>query len=90
MIPLNVPFSIETLATAETEGFLTELGAQVEMQGGLICDHAVQLEELLPTLFERYDRDIRELFTRSGTVRDDIFSQRSDGCLESSSVACHQ
>ncbi|GJR22789.1 hypothetical protein Tco_0971316 [Tanacetum coccineum] len=30
-----------TPATAETEGFLTELGAQVEMQGGLISDHAV-------------------------------------------------
>ncbi|GKG01537.1 hypothetical protein Tco_0306242 [Tanacetum coccineum] len=50
----------------ETEGFLTELGAQVEMQGGLIRDHAVRLEELLPALFKRYDRDIGELFTRSG------------------------
>ncbi|GKB38482.1 hypothetical protein Tco_0883424, partial [Tanacetum coccineum] len=27
------------------------LGAQVEMQGGLICDHAVRLEELSPALF---------------------------------------
>ncbi|GKA35809.1 hypothetical protein Tco_0722300 [Tanacetum coccineum] len=35
------------------EGFLTELGAQVEMQGGLIRDHAVRLEELPPALFER-------------------------------------
>ncbi|GKA69929.1 hypothetical protein Tco_0775993 [Tanacetum coccineum] len=42
-----------TPATAETEGFLTELGAQVEMQGGLIRDHAVRLEELSPALFER-------------------------------------
>ncbi|GJY40094.1 hypothetical protein Tco_0427364 [Tanacetum coccineum] len=32
--------------------------------GGLIRDHAVRLEELSPTLFERYDRDIGELFTR--------------------------
>ncbi|GJV26873.1 hypothetical protein Tco_1383321, partial [Tanacetum coccineum] len=61
---------------AETEGFLTELGAQVEMQGGLIHDHTVRLEELSPALFERYDRDIGELFTRSGAVRDKIFSQR--------------
>ncbi|GKA20377.1 hypothetical protein Tco_0700366 [Tanacetum coccineum] len=65
-----------TPATAETKGFLTELGAQVEMQRGLIHDHAVQLEELSPALFERYDRDIRELFTKSGAVRDEIFSQR--------------
>ncbi|GJY32279.1 phosphoglucosamine mutase family protein, partial [Tanacetum coccineum] len=43
---------------------------------GLIRGYAVQLEELLLALFERYDRDIGELFTRSGVVRDEIFSQR--------------
>ncbi|GJR13947.1 hypothetical protein Tco_0796599 [Tanacetum coccineum] len=32
--------------------------------GGLIRDHAVRLEELSPDLFKRYDRDLRELFTR--------------------------
>ncbi|GKG16768.1 hypothetical protein Tco_0361725, partial [Tanacetum coccineum] len=51
-------------------------GAQVEMQGGLIRDHAVRLEELSPALFERYDRDIGELFTRSGAVMEEIFFQR--------------
>ncbi|GKE82088.1 hypothetical protein Tco_1552088, partial [Tanacetum coccineum] len=66
MIPLTVPSPVATPATAKPEEFLTELGAQVEMQGGLIHDHAVRLEELSPALFERYDRDIRELFTRSG------------------------
>nr|GEV51733.1 hypothetical protein [Tanacetum cinerariifolium] len=76
MIPLSVPSPIATPTTTETEGFLTELGAQVKMQGGLICDHAVRLEELSPALFERYDRDIGELITRSRAVRDEIFSQR--------------
>ncbi|GJS75748.1 hypothetical protein Tco_0725629 [Tanacetum coccineum] len=76
MIPLTVPSPIATPTTVETEGFLTELGAQVEMQGGLIRDHAVQLEELSPALFERYDRDIGELFTRPGAVMEEIFSQR--------------
>ncbi|GJY63138.1 hypothetical protein Tco_0464598 [Tanacetum coccineum] len=76
MIPLTVPSPVATPANTETDGFLTELGAQVEMQEGLIRDHAVRLEKLLPALFERYDRDIGELFTRSGEVRDDIFSQR--------------
>ncbi|GJX90127.1 hypothetical protein Tco_0343453 [Tanacetum coccineum] len=66
MIPLTVPSPVATPATTETGGFLTELGAQVEMQGGLRS----------PALFERYDRDIGELFTRSGAVRDEIFSQR--------------
>ncbi|GKE59986.1 hypothetical protein Tco_1510353 [Tanacetum coccineum] len=42
-----------TPAAVETKGFLTELGAQIQMQGGLISDHAVRLEELSPALFER-------------------------------------
>ncbi|GKA24073.1 hypothetical protein Tco_0710106, partial [Tanacetum coccineum] len=52
MIPLTVPSPVATPTTVETEGFLTKLGAQVKMQGGLIRDHAVRLEELLPALFE--------------------------------------
>nr|GEX46060.1 hypothetical protein [Tanacetum cinerariifolium] len=76
MIPLIIPSPVASLATAETEGFLTKLGARVEMQGGLIHDYTMRLGELSPTLFERYDRDIEELFTRSGSVRDEIFSQR--------------
>ncbi|GKC39650.1 hypothetical protein Tco_1052034 [Tanacetum coccineum] len=82
MIPLTVPSLVATPAAVETEGFLTELGAQVEMQGGLIRDHAVRLEELSPALFKRYDRDIGELLTRSGAVRDEIFSQRPVLALE--------
>ncbi|GJV21967.1 hypothetical protein Tco_1370987 [Tanacetum coccineum] len=76
MIPLTVPSPVDTPATAKTKGFLTELGAQVEMQEGLIRDHVVRLEELSPALFERYDRNIGELFTRLRAVRDEIFSQR--------------
>ncbi|GKD01129.1 hypothetical protein Tco_1171403 [Tanacetum coccineum] len=53
--PLTVSSPVATPATVETEGFLTDLGAQVEMQEGLIYDHALRLEELSPSLFERYD-----------------------------------
>nr|GEW98443.1 hypothetical protein [Tanacetum cinerariifolium] len=53
MIPLTIPLPVASPATAEDEGFLTELGAQVEMQGGLIHDHMIQLGELSPALFER-------------------------------------
>ncbi|GJS60850.1 hypothetical protein Tco_0655634 [Tanacetum coccineum] len=42
IIPLTVPSLVASPATAETEGFLTEFGAQVEMQGGLIHDHTGQ------------------------------------------------
>ncbi|GKE23504.1 hypothetical protein Tco_1435016 [Tanacetum coccineum] len=76
MISLTVPSPVASPATSETGGFLTELGARVEMQGGLIRDHTVRLEELSPALFKRYDKDIGELFTRSGVVWDEIFSQR--------------
>ncbi|GJV26082.1 hypothetical protein Tco_1378777 [Tanacetum coccineum] len=72
--PPSPEWTSATLTTTETEGFLTELGAQVKIEGRLIRDHVVLLEELSPALFERYDRDIRELFTRSGAVRDAIFS----------------
>ncbi|GKA27059.1 hypothetical protein Tco_0713227 [Tanacetum coccineum] len=51
--PVQTKPSRSTPAAVETEGFLTELGAQVEMQGGLIRDHVVRLEELSPALFER-------------------------------------
>ncbi|GKE29663.1 hypothetical protein Tco_1445047 [Tanacetum coccineum] len=53
MIPLTVPSPVASPATAEAEGFLTELGAQVKMQGGLIHDHTVGLGELSPALFKR-------------------------------------
>ncbi|GJS25963.1 hypothetical protein Tco_0486583 [Tanacetum coccineum] len=58
MIPLTVPSPVASPATVKAEGFLTELGAQVEMQEGLIHDHTVRLGDLSPALFERYDRDI--------------------------------
>nr|GEY69672.1 hypothetical protein [Tanacetum cinerariifolium] len=76
MISLTVPLPLASSATTEAEGFFAELGAQVEMQRGLIHDHTVQLGELSLSLFERYDRDIRKLFTRSRAVRDEIFFQR--------------
>nr|GEX30873.1 hypothetical protein [Tanacetum cinerariifolium] len=78
MISLTVSSLVASPATVEAEGFLTELGTKVEMHGGLIHDHTVRLKELSPALFERYDRDIWELFTRSGPIRDEIFSQSLD------------
>ncbi|GKA42585.1 hypothetical protein Tco_0735245 [Tanacetum coccineum] len=76
LLHLTIHPAVALPAMAEAEGFLTELGAQVEMQGGLIHDHMVRLRELSPSLFERYDRDIGEIFTRLEAVRDEIFSQR--------------
>ncbi|GJX60718.1 hypothetical protein Tco_0292108 [Tanacetum coccineum] len=57
LLPLQTPPSPEwtsaTPTTVEAEGFLTELVTQVEMQWGLIRDHAIRLEEFLPSRFKR-------------------------------------
>ncbi|GKC44259.1 hypothetical protein Tco_1061981, partial [Tanacetum coccineum] len=39
-------------------------------------DHTQRLDTLPPTLIADIDRDVRELYTRSRVVRDEIFSQR--------------
>ncbi|GKD69865.1 hypothetical protein Tco_1323955, partial [Tanacetum coccineum] len=41
-------------------------------------DHTQCLDMMPPTLFVDIDRDVRELYTRSGAVRDEIFSQREN------------
>ncbi|GKA63568.1 hypothetical protein Tco_0763174 [Tanacetum coccineum] len=63
-----------TIAVGEDE-FL-EVGAQLELHGSILHDHTQRLDALPPTLFEGYDRDLRELYTRSREIRDEIFSQR--------------
>ncbi|GJZ38108.1 hypothetical protein Tco_0584299 [Tanacetum coccineum] len=52
MVPLTAPSPVASPTTTETEGFLTELGAQVEMQGGLIRDHAGENRDLRLQLVE--------------------------------------
>ncbi|GKC04920.1 hypothetical protein Tco_0996530 [Tanacetum coccineum] len=77
IISLAVPSPVTSPSTTEAEGFLTELGAQVEMQGGLIRDHMIRLGAITTLLCLRgMIRDIGELFTRSGAVRDEILSHR--------------
>ncbi|GKB38082.1 hypothetical protein Tco_0883024 [Tanacetum coccineum] len=70
--PVTTPAAI--IAVDEDE-FL-EVGAQLELHGSILHDHMQRLDALPPTLFEGYDRDLRELYTRSRDVRDEIFSQR--------------
>ncbi|GKB81017.1 hypothetical protein Tco_0947912 [Tanacetum coccineum] len=61
--------------TVDEDQFL-EVGAQLELHGSILHDHTLRLDVLPPTLFADIDRDVRELYTRSGVVRDEIFSQR--------------
>ncbi|GKA15016.1 hypothetical protein Tco_0694763 [Tanacetum coccineum] len=43
-----------------------EEGVQLELYRSILHDHTQRLDALLPTLFEGYDQDLKELYTRSG------------------------
>ncbi|GKB29035.1 hypothetical protein Tco_0868436 [Tanacetum coccineum] len=82
MISLIVPSPIASpvatlIATIPVdEGQFIEIGAQLELFRGILYDHTHRLDAMPSTLFAGIDRDVRELYTRSGVVKDEIFSQR--------------
>nr|GEY44557.1 hypothetical protein [Tanacetum cinerariifolium] len=53
-----------------------EDGAHLELYRGILQDHTQRLDAMPPTLFAEIDRYVRDLYTRSGAVRNEIFSQR--------------
>nr|GEZ33668.1 retrovirus-related Pol polyprotein LINE-1 [Tanacetum cinerariifolium] len=57
-----------TIAVGKDE-FL-KVGVQLEVQESILLDHTQRLDALPPTLFKGYDRDIRELYTRSREEED--------------------
>ncbi|GJR79014.1 retrovirus-related pol polyprotein from transposon TNT 1-94 [Tanacetum coccineum] len=78
-----VPSPIASLVATSTatisvdEDQFIEVGAQLELHGSILHDHTQRLDALPPTLVADIDRDVRELYIRSGAVRDEIFSQRA-------------
>ncbi|GJZ53128.1 hypothetical protein Tco_0608013 [Tanacetum coccineum] len=52
------------------------------LHGSILHDHTQCLDALPPTLVADIDRDVRELYTRLGAVRDEIFLQRLVLALE--------
>nr|GEU79679.1 hypothetical protein [Tanacetum cinerariifolium] len=82
MIPLTIPSPIASpMATLTTtilvnEDQFIEVGAQLELYRSILQDHTQRLDAMLPTRFAEIDRDVEELYTRPGPVRDEIFSQR--------------
>ncbi|GJW83038.1 hypothetical protein Tco_0471382 [Tanacetum coccineum] len=82
MIPLTVPSPIASPVATPTatisvdEDQFIEIGAHLELYGGILQDHTQRLDAMPHTLFTDIDRDVRELYTGSGVVRDEIFSQR--------------
>ncbi|GJW90346.1 hypothetical protein Tco_0167899 [Tanacetum coccineum] len=70
--PAVVPSPIASQVTASAatisidEDQFLQVGTQFELHGRILCDHTQRLDALPPTLFESYDRDLRELYTRLG------------------------
>nr|GEX56570.1 hypothetical protein [Tanacetum cinerariifolium] len=82
MIPLTIPSPIASLMDTLIaiipidEDQLIKVRAQLELYGSILQDHTQRLDAMPLTLFANIDRDVKELYTRLGVVRDDIFSQR--------------
>nr|GEX42601.1 hypothetical protein [Tanacetum cinerariifolium] len=63
---ITCSFTVTTSAAnilVDEDQFL-KVGAQLELHMSLLYDYAQILEALLPTLFEGYDRNLRELYTK--------------------------
>nr|GEY15827.1 hypothetical protein [Tanacetum cinerariifolium] len=67
VFPSPITLLVTTPATtiSADEDSLLEVGAQLELHRSILHDHTQRLDALPPTLFEGYDRDLRESYTRS-------------------------
>ncbi|GJX51775.1 hypothetical protein Tco_0278620 [Tanacetum coccineum] len=78
LISFTVPSPVATPTSTipVNEDQFIEVGARLELYGGILQDHTHRLDALPPALFVEIDRDVRELYTKLRAVRDEIFSQR--------------
>nr|GFA78138.1 hypothetical protein [Tanacetum cinerariifolium] len=71
---LNVPSPIASPVTAPAatiavdEDEFLEVKAQLELHRSILHDHTQRFDALPPALFKGYDRDLKELYTRSRAV----------------------
>ncbi|GJV21299.1 hypothetical protein Tco_1370319 [Tanacetum coccineum] len=72
MISLTVPSPIVSpVATLTSTIFVDEdrfieVGAQLESHRSILHDHTQRLDTMSPTLFAGIDKDVRDLYIRSG------------------------
>ncbi|GJS10602.1 hypothetical protein Tco_0367398, partial [Tanacetum coccineum] len=74
--PVQTPLSPEWSSSSLPISPSSLVGAQLELHRSILHDHTQRLDALPPTLIMDIDRDVKELYTRSGVVRDEIFLQR--------------
>nr|GEW04683.1 hypothetical protein [Tanacetum cinerariifolium] len=68
MISLTVSSPLSTATILVDEDQFIEIGAQLELFRGTLQDHTQRLDAMPPTLFTGINRDVRELYTRSGVA----------------------
>nr|GEY56136.1 hypothetical protein [Tanacetum cinerariifolium] len=73
--PIASPVTTPTSTISVDEDQFLKVGSQLELHGNILHDHTHHLGAISHALFEGYDRDLKELYTRSREVRDEIFSQ---------------
>ncbi|GJW70588.1 hypothetical protein Tco_0127505 [Tanacetum coccineum] len=61
---------------SHNHGYNVQISKKKGIHESILHDHTQCLDALPPTLIMDIDRDLRELYTRSGVVRGEIFSQR--------------
>ncbi|GKB23412.1 retrovirus-related pol polyprotein from transposon TNT 1-94 [Tanacetum coccineum] len=72
--PIALPVATPRATISVDEDQFIEVGEQLEIHGSILHDHTQRLDAQPPTLVANIDRDVREMYTRSGAVRDEIFS----------------
>nr|GEX90832.1 hypothetical protein [Tanacetum cinerariifolium] len=69
-----LPMATSTATIPVEEDQFIEVGAQLELYRSILQDHTQRLDMMPPTMFAVIDRDVRELYTQSRAVREEIFS----------------
>nr|GEV62669.1 RNA-directed DNA polymerase, eukaryota [Tanacetum cinerariifolium] len=73
--PVASPVTTPAATIAIDKDEFLEVRAPLKLHESILHDHTHRLDVLPLALFEGYDKDLRELYTRSMEVRDEIFSQ---------------
>ncbi|GKC60382.1 hypothetical protein Tco_1087980, partial [Tanacetum coccineum] len=66
--PIASPVATLTATISVEEDQFLEVGAHLELHRSILHDHTQRLDALPPTLFADINRDVRELYTRSGVA----------------------
>ncbi|GJQ96180.1 hypothetical protein Tco_0007319 [Tanacetum coccineum] len=76
--PIASPVATSTATISVDEDQFIKVGAQLKLYGSILYDHTQRLDAMPLTLFAGIDRDVRELYTRSGVSLGDVIFTKCD------------